>query len=277
MREHEIAQSLSRLNLGRLIPERGPLIVMYHGIAGEDGVTQSAFEVQLDLLAARRDIVPLAEAIEALGTPAAARLASITFDDGYVDFGDLALPVLRRKGFHATLFVPAGLVGRSNEWDHGRAERRNILDANALRTLDSSHVTIGAHGLTHCRLASLDTSRLRREIRDSRTILEDVCGTNVRLFAYPYGQRDDFDARAMEAVRKAGYSAACSTCFGRGSFPAQRFALRRVGIESQDTPEIVERKLDGYYDWMAFKESAGALLRRGRARASQRNSVRHPE
>jgi peptidoglycan/xylan/chitin deacetylase (PgdA/CDA1 family) len=235
---------------------------MYHGLGGSDGVDPALFEAQIEMLQRLRRIVPLRAAVAALGKANAAKLASITFDDGYVDFAEYAVPVLGRHGVHATLFVPAGCLGRTNAWDAGRAAERKILDAAALRGLDASVVEIGAHGLTHRRLAGLSSDVLRIETQDARTTLEEVWGRPVRLFAYPYGQRDDFDAAAERAVEQAGFEAACSTRFGRGSRPDERFRLRRVGIEPADDLARVRLKWEGAYDWSAWKERLGAWRRR---------------
>ena len=255
--------------LHSLLGTPGPLLVMYHGLGGADGLDPGRFEEQLDALCERRRVVPLADAVAALGTHAAAELAAITFDDGYRDFAELAVPRLARRGLHATLFVPAGHVGGSNTWDAGNAAPRTILDASGLRALDSQTVEIGAHGLSHCRLAGLSRDALRAETHDARLRLEDACGRALRFFAYPYGQLDDFDRAAEAAVADAGFEAACSTHFGRGSRPPERFRLRRVGFEPKDTLAIVVRKLDGAYDWTAYKERLGARVRRLSARPSR--------
>jgi peptidoglycan/xylan/chitin deacetylase (PgdA/CDA1 family) len=257
-----LSSLLAHTGLLRHLPPAGPLIVMYHGLGGSDGVRPEDFGRHLDLLAARRRIVPLAEAVGALGTEAAHRLAAVTFDDGYRDFARHALPVLRLRGLHATLFVPAAHVGGANVWDQGRAPRREILDAAELRDLDPDVVGIGAHGATHRRLAGLGAAALREETVEARRRLEAVTGRPVRLFAYPYGQLDDFDAAAERAVREAGFLAACSTHFGRGSRTKDRFRLCRVGIETQDSLDGVARKLDGAQDWMRWKERAGSAWRR---------------
>jgi peptidoglycan/xylan/chitin deacetylase (PgdA/CDA1 family) len=263
-----LSAALSATGLPRLAKSPGPLLVMLHGLGGADGVAPELFEALLDRLAARRRIVPLADAVSCLGRAEAATLAALTFDDGYVDFADVALPILARRGLHATLFVPAGRLGETNAWDAGHAELRRILDARTLRALDPAHVELGAHGLTHCRLARLSPPALRAETFEARARLEQASGRAIRLFAYPYGQLDDFDAAAQAAVEAAGFLAACSTHFGRGSRPEERFRLRRVGIVPQDTPARIERKLDGAYDWSARKERLGVWLRRRRAAGS---------
>lgn len=253
--------ALARTRLPERLPAHGPLIVMYHGLGGPDGVSPADFAAQLELLGSRRRVVSLAEIGERLGDQSASDLAAITFDDGYVDFATLALPALRAAGLHATLFVPAGHIGGSNVWDTGVFAERRILDAGALRNLDQAHVEIGGHGYSHCRLAGLARAALLRETTGCRATLEQAIERPVRLFAYPYGQLDDFDRSAQRAVAEAGFSLACSTWFGRSSRPSQRFSLRRVGIEPMDDLQVVEAKLDGAYDWIAWKERLGYLKR----------------
>ena len=256
-----LAGALSSLPLPYHSNPSGPLIVMYHGIGGPDAVPVESLERQLAALKARRRVVPLVDAVRLLGHPDANGLAAISFDDGYRDFAELAVPVLSALQLHATLFVPSGWIGKTNVWDTGYATARAIMTGRELRQLDPSCVTVGAHGLTHRRLSRLDASTLYEETAVARKILEDVCGRLVLLFAYPYGQADDFDKSAESAVEAAGFLAACSTRFGRGSSPGERFRLRRVGIMPCDSIGVVERKLDGGYDWLAWKERAGAQLR----------------
>jgi peptidoglycan/xylan/chitin deacetylase (PgdA/CDA1 family) len=250
--------SVSRMQ--RLMPFRGPLIVMYHGIGGADGVRVHDLADQVDALARRRCAVPLRQALVALGTPEAGELAAITFDDGYRDFAETAAPLLAARGLHSTVFVPV-VFSKSNRWDVGRMERREIMDVSLLRQPDPAWIDVGAHGATHCRMRDLNTAELERETSGARLRLESVLGRRVELFAYPYGQRADFDRRAEQAVASAGFAAAASTCFGRGSDPAQRFRLRRVGVEASHSIVDVERRLDGAFDWLATKE---ALAHQGR-------------
>ncbi len=259
-----VSATLSAAGLPAMLQKRGPMIVMYHGIGGGDGIPPEAFEAQLALLRARRRVVPLAELVDRIEDPSAVDLAAITFDDGYVDFAELAAPILAAAGLHATLFVPAGRVGRSNDWDTGQREPRPILDAEGLRRLDPDRVEIGGHGFSHRRIVGLDRDALEQETIGCRRELEDLLDRPVRLFAYPFGQRGDFDAAAERTVAAAGYVLACSTCFGRSSRERERYRMRRVGIEPGDDLGVVAAKLDGAYDWVASKERAGHALRLAR-------------
>lgn len=260
--ENWIAAAFGMTGLHHLLSPSGPLLVMYHGIGGDDGLVPEVFSAQLDALTERRRVVPLAEALTLLGRAEASRVAALTFDDGYLDFAKHALPALRQRGLHATVFVPTGLLGSSNRWDAGIAKERQILSREELRRLDPSTVEIGAHGRTHCRLAGLSPDVLWSETHGARVQLEDACDRRIRFFAYPYGQLGDFDAAAEAAVAAAGFEAACSTHFGRGSRLDERFRLRRVGIDAGDDLTRARLKFDGAYDWRAWKERIAARHRK---------------
>lgn len=69
------------------------------------------FEMQLSWLKARFNVISLAEALHGLRCRALpARPLVITFDDGYADNCDLALPILKRLGVKATFFVATGYL-----------------------------------------------------------------------------------------------------------------------------------------------------------------------
>lgn len=110
----------------RMLGTERPLILMYHRIADLDhdpwalAVSPSHFAGHLDVLRARRDVVPLswlAGRIEQ-DRPAPHAVA-ITFDDGYVDLLDNARPLLERHTCPATVFLPPGFVGAAGGfwWD----------------------------------------------------------------------------------------------------------------------------------------------------------------
>ncbi len=195
------------LRLGRV-----PMILMYHGVAdvGEDPnllcVTPSRFAEQMTWLK-RHGLrgVGIGALVDAMRAGRGRGLVGITFDDGYVNVAEDALPVLLRHGFTATMFIISGLLGRSNEWDEGPAWP--LMSADQVGTLAEAGMEIGSHGATHRRLAGAGASRVEAEVSGSRASLGQLMGAPVRGFAYPYGS---MDAAARQAVRDAGYDYACA-------------------------------------------------------------------
>jgi peptidoglycan/xylan/chitin deacetylase (PgdA/CDA1 family) len=179
--------------------------------------------------------VPLAELVAAHDRGTAAGLVGLTFDDGYRDFLEHAVPVLARHGMHATLYVVAGRLGGCNGWDDG--PRLDLLDADGVRAVAAAGHEIGSHTLTHVRLSGADPATSAEEIAGSRQVLQEVLDAEVAGFCYPWG---DFDAAAAEAVRAAGYDHACVT----GDFsPGDRFTLPRSYVAPGDGPLHVTARL----------------------------------
>jgi peptidoglycan/xylan/chitin deacetylase (PgdA/CDA1 family) len=167
-----------------------------------------------------------------------AKSVSLTFDDGYTDNVDLALPVLRRYGFAATFFLSTTPRAGTNHAEEpavapredGLRGRPRVPLQHARRFLEGG--TVGAHARTHPDLTSLSPSEANQEISGSKTDLETALGTPVSLFAYPYGRYDD---RVRQLVADAGYLAACSTEPGRNRAATDRYQLRRFTIDGTGT------------------------------------------
>jgi len=103
-----------------------------------------------------------------------------------------------------------------------------MLTSDMLAALERNGVEIGAHTISHPILTSLDDERARVEIALGKRQLEDLIGKPVRLFAYPNGKvGQDYDARHVEMVRQAGFSAAFTTAVGAITSDQDRFQLPR--------------------------------------------------
>ena len=98
----------------------------------------AVFEWQMELMARNFNVLPLAQAIERLRTKSLpARAAAITFDDGYADNVENALPVLTRYGLNATFFIGSAYLNGGRMWNDSiiEAVRRApepILDFRSL-------------------------------------------------------------------------------------------------------------------------------------------------
>ena len=112
----------------------------------------------------------------------------LTFDDGYADLAEHALPVLRRYGFGAVVFIVTGLVGGTNAWDEARGSATHrLLTAEQIRYWATQGIEFGAHSRTHADLTTLSAEELAKEIVGGRDELANLLGSPVTSFAYPYG------------------------------------------------------------------------------------------
>ena len=243
-------------------------ILMYHSIAASSTaslrdltVDPSQFDEQLAALrgAGARlvgvDEVPglLAGHAHADGGPTVA----ITIDDGLADVATDALPVLARYDAPATLFVPTAFVGASAGWLRGEEARRPMLEWSALTELADAGMEIGSHGHRHLAADVNDPELIRADALRSRAELQDRLGREIRSFGFPFGYGPP---AARAAVRRAGFAQACVVA----DLPAQagddRFALPRLHVGPETTPEALLRLVH-------HRPSSPA---RWRARAKQR-------
>ncbi len=192
---------------------RPGLVLMYHsiteGVSDPNNICVSPerFADQLDWLRKHNyHGVSTRELLAAEARGKADRLVGLTFDDGYEDFQDTALPILAGFGFTATVFVIANRMGGTNDWDS--EPRLRLMDADAVREVAQQGIEIGSHSANHWRLREVGEDQLKRELVDSRATLEAIDGVQVDGFCYPYG---DADARVARATRDAGYRYACAT------------------------------------------------------------------
>lgn len=169
------------------------------------------------------------------GQPIPPRTCVITFDDGLRDFAEGAMPVLADRRFAATLYVATGFVGATAGWlaDLGEGNRP-MLDWSALRDLHDAGVEIGAHSVSHPELDTLPFARATSELRDSKRALEDGLGAAVTTFAYPHG----YASRETRRIAKeAGYLAACRVRHALSDETENLFALSRIVVTSEVTPD----------------------------------------
>lgn len=233
------------LGVGRAGPTPGVRLLTYHRIAADHedpfSVPPVAFARQMESLSATGLVVTMDQSLEALERGEAERPRIVlTFDDGTNDFVAAALPVLLRLRLPSTLYVSPGRVGS-----------RGFLDWPDLERAARAGVTIGSHGMDHQSLARLTPSDLRRQATDSRRILEDRLGREVRSMAYPFGTVRDFNAPVKEALRDAGYRSACTSVNGVNRSGVDLLELCRTKIEQGDD-EIFQAILGGGLDAWAF-------------------------
>jgi peptidoglycan/xylan/chitin deacetylase (PgdA/CDA1 family) len=118
----------------------------------------------------------------------------------------------------------------SEQWQVGSAPPADAgtLTLEDLRRLAASDtVTIGAHTVDHVRLRDRPAREQEDTISGSKAELERSIGRPVSHFAYPFGRRDDFDDRSVDAVRSAAFDTACTTIPGTARSSADPYRLPR--------------------------------------------------
>jgi peptidoglycan/xylan/chitin deacetylase (PgdA/CDA1 family) len=230
--------------------ERAVRILLYHRVS-DDGdplaVAPRRFRDQMAYLAAEGfRVVGLVEALELLDSGSVApRTIGLTFDDGFADVRDEALPALSRHGFRATVFITTGVTdGRlSFPWYERQPP---VLGWEDVLELDyEGTLRFEAHTVSHPNLLGVDEPTAAAEIGDSRRELSSRLGRPVSAFAYPAGLYGD---RERRLVAVAGYAAAVSCEPGVNLPDTDRFGLRRRQIDARDTLLDFRAKVGGGHD-----------------------------
>jgi peptidoglycan/xylan/chitin deacetylase (PgdA/CDA1 family) len=127
------------------------LVLGWHNVEGTPcfpsapGAGTRGFRAQVEWLARWAEVVPLRESLRALaaGERLPPRAVAITFDDGYRDNLDLAVPELERLGLPATFFLVPGLLDRRVEpWWEAVAWAVTEATAPAV-TIDGERIPLG--------------------------------------------------------------------------------------------------------------------------------------
>ena len=159
------------------------------------------------------------------------RSALLTFDDGYRSMLTVTYPLLAKFRYPAVLFVPSGLVGKSNSFDRGIEPDEAICDWKELKQLQRVGISVQSHGVTHRPFSKLSPLERRRELAFSKAQLEARLRVPVDVMAFPYGD----DGRGSEPVsrmaEKIGYRAAFLYGNGVLELPAKNpYRLPRLAM-----------------------------------------------
>lgn len=145
----------------------------------------------------------------------------LTFDDGYKDVVDNALPALKEFGFRGVVFIIVDRVGQPGYLGWGDLER-----------LNQEGWEIGSHTLNHPELAREPEPIQRKQIFESKKILEDGLDIKIEYFCYPAGR---YNEMTINLVKEAGYLGAVTVEAGTKNSKDKIFELKRIGIKDQAT------------------------------------------
>lgn len=322
--------------LGRMRSCR--IILCYHNVGNGDAekrgwlapqrcIDAGLFERQMSWLKQNYEVVTLDRLRDPIDDSRKSRVA-ITFDDGYLNNIEIAMPILERLELPMTWFVATAFVddpGKLPWWDmidllltrdSGRirlhspevagdydlaapADRRRIdrhvrqvlkascgerretlvaelgdgmrnadaLPENAfarpqeVAAVDPVRVEIGGHTINHPNLAACESDRLHDEIEGGKRRLEAITGRQPQWFAYPYGGRGSFDARAVDAVRAAGFVGAVTLLPGIVADDSDPYRLPRIPISAANSLADFKARVEGVQVYLAAERLRRALRR----------------
>ena len=219
---------------------RAPVMIVYYHRVADDAanswtVSFDLFRRHVTWMQRHFELVSLEEAQRRIRAPRNVRpCVSITFDDGYAENCDRALPWLVEQRVPCTYFVASWHVLHGEPFPHDRANGHRFAPntVEQLRQLAAQGIEIGAHSRTHADIGAIrDLDTLYDEVVSCGDELHHALGREVRYFAFPFGMHANLQPAAFDVARRAGYEAVCSA-YGGYNYPGDdAFHLQRIGGE----------------------------------------------
>ena len=209
-------------------------ILTYHSLDRSGSVISVAPEAFVDQMAILCDQgfqgIRLSDLLNAWDgkTTLPRRPIVITFDDGFANVLESGVPVLEDAGFTATIFPVAGYTGQTNSWPNqpSNIPHMPLLTWADLHDLAKRGFEIGGHTLTHMPLSCLSIDEVKREIVQSKLLLEARLAKPVTTFAYPYG----LITPASRRIVAEHYRGACGVKLGVARPQEDHYVLKRVDV-----------------------------------------------
>lgn len=252
--------ALATLSLVRRVAHApaGIYTLCYHHIAAH---SRSSFARQLDYLGRHGRFVSADEALALMrsGGATADRFFLVSFDDGYADQYDVALPLLRERGISAIAFiVTAWLTDPTRE---AKERAGGHMTARDLERWVGAGMQVGSHSHTHRQLITLSADELADEFGRSSAILAEIVGEAPVHFACPWGVpgRDFVPERAARLAQEAGYATLFTTTRGFATAAGQAWQMPRHVME----PEWPLREIDALVGNSVLARNAFAGRRHG--------------
>ena len=135
---------------------------------------------------------------------------AITFDDGFEECYKIMLPILEKHNIKATFFInPLSIENNDSNYTNNFILNnlkvnleKNIMDWKMLRELNNLGHTIGSHTNSHVSLKNLPNEVLDYEVVQSKYKIENEIGVPCKFFAFPFGNENFFDSKALDMVSK---------------------------------------------------------------------------
>jgi peptidoglycan/xylan/chitin deacetylase (PgdA/CDA1 family) len=113
------------------------------------------------------------------------------------------------------------------------AKTRMMLNWDEVRVMAGNGITFGSHSHTHPILSRMPVAEAKEELLDSKKIIEEQLGQQVKHFAYPNGRIEDFSEELRNYSENIGFESVASVIHGsNNSVNGNQYSLRRITATS---------------------------------------------
>jgi len=235
-------------------------VLLYHSIGDTPAaVTETKFRTQMEWLAEQRAFTSTEAIADAKNTETIS--VAISFDDGYASIFDTALPILRKIGATATVFLNTGWIGthermRSDE-QLGHYPAESFLVWDEVAALRDAGWAIGSHGVDHLDLTTTDDLTTRDQLHRAKETIQRLVGGECDAFAYTWGRHSDL---LRGEVAKAGYRRAYAGVHAPLSRSDDPMAIPRINIARDYTLEDFKAIIAGDWDYLGWVQRLRSRL-----------------
>ncbi|GAB4251727.1 MAG: hypothetical protein Kow0079_05920 [Vicingaceae bacterium] len=167
----------------------------------------------------------------------------LTFDDGYIDNYEIALPLLEKYGFNAVLFLVTRL--KTNTWGVKDGEPEiPMMNDEQLKALIDYGIEIGGHTQHHMPINEIPENKALEEVTGCKNDIKERFGIDPISFAYPFG---GIHQKAKEIVKNAGFKFGIATNTGPLNIWDDLMQIRRIDIGPRTSMGSFKHKVSGQY------------------------------
>lgn len=233
-------------NVWKVTENSSNKVLGYHSVGGGSfgHIEPDRFRSHLDFLDTHYDIVDLPEVLH----DRREKSVALTFDDGFKDFYEHVLPILREYNAPATVYIITDTLDDSSFTHDGR-ENEYLSHEEIEELVDEELVTIGNHTRSHPFLSEITGDELKEEIVGAKERLEQLFDVEITRFSYP---SNNFSSEAVTIARES-----------------HEIAVTRRGNRKLITPDIdpalVPRVKGESADWQVKWELTDVATKIGRS------------
>ncbi|MGB7346507.1 MAG: polysaccharide deacetylase family protein [Pirellulaceae bacterium] len=221
-------------NLARQNRQTPLMMLYYHRVADRDPVawsmTNAQFRKQIDWLQQNFDMVSMDELRRRMANGNSRPVIHLTFDDGYAENCDEALPLLIERNIPCTYFVTYDHIVHQRPFEHDAKGGFDfpVNTVAELKDLASQGIEIGAHTRTHPNMGEVhELADIYDQIVTARRELSAVLELPIRYFAFPFGMKANLNHAAAAMARADGIEAVVSAYGGYNTPGDDSFHLQR--------------------------------------------------